>query len=205
MIFLFFRNTGSCSCSISSECWPLHRRSPPAACAAQSPPGSSGSPSHSSWWSTAWQSPPSAPQCWCSCRRPTASSSITTHSWAQWQPFFLLWKIVYCWYFLLLPWCRMYRIAISGCGQLNTCQTGSFCPMLMKFCLLQPETYTETEKKTAGRWDRHGRYNINKYTGQVFPRILYLKQVLQIRLLQILLYLNNIGICTIWSLKLLKT
>ena len=82
MIFLFFRNTGSCSCSIRSECWPLHRRSPPAACAARSPPGSSGSPSHSSWWSTALPSPPSAPQCWCSCRRPTASSSMTTHS--QW-------------------------------------------------------------------------------------------------------------------------
>ena len=80
--FLFFCNTGSCSCSISSECWLLHCRSPPADCAAWGPPGSSGSPSHSSWWSTALPSPPSAPQCWCSCRRPTASSSMTTHSQA---------------------------------------------------------------------------------------------------------------------------
>ena len=94
---------------------------------------------------------------------------------AQWRPFFLLWKIVYC--MMALPvaaWCRMYRIAISGCGQLNTRQTGSFCPRLMKFCPLQPETHTDTVKKPAGRWDRYERYNINKYTGQVFPRILYI-------------------------------
>ena len=148
--------------------------SPPAACAAWSPPGSSGSPSHSSWWFTAWQSPPSAPQCWCSCRRPTASSSMTSHSqwgsipgccpatWSGW------------WHRLLLPWFLMYRIAISGCGQLNARQMGSFHPRLMKFCLLQPETHTDTEKKTAGRWDRRGPNNINKYTGQVFPRILYI-------------------------------
>ena len=82
VIFLFVCNTGSCSCSISSECWHLHGWSPPAACAAWSPLGSSGSLSHSSWWSTAWQYPPSAPQCWCSCRRPTGSSTMTTHS--QW-------------------------------------------------------------------------------------------------------------------------
>ena len=172
MIFLFFRNTGSCSCSISSECWHLHGWSPPAACAAWSPPGSSGSPSHSSWW----PQPDNLPLQLFNVGA-IAGGQLLLHPWPHilngFFFFFLLWKMVYCWHFLLLPWCRMYRIAISRCGQLNTRQTGSFCPRLMKFCLLQPETHTDTEKKFAGRWDRHGWYNVNKYTGQVFPRILY--------------------------------
>ena len=175
MIFLFFRNTGSCSGSISSEGL-LHLL--------LERPGELAGPAA-----------PFFPLRYrgiriglCKSQNPSESPLIHVQLLfdlfqrhlclpeLNGSPFFFSGKLFTAWWhFLLLPWYRMYWIqwiAISGCGQLNTRQTGSFCPRLMKFCLLQPETYTETEKKTAGRWDRHGRYNINKYTGQIFPRIL---------------------------------
>ena len=145
----------------SSVCWPPHRQWPPPACAAWSPTDPTGTLSPTVLSPRASWSPLWAPPDWWGGTLWAEPSSTATGFPQFWREPSML----------MFP--KRVRQAWPGTATCMTRQTKSFCLAPEKFCLLQPETHKDTEKKTRRRCDRLGWYNNYKCTGHVLRRILY--------------------------------